>query len=173
MSAGWSWQIEHEHRIHRGYVYSPAFISDEDAERELRARNPKIGPTRIVKFVSGRYEHAWRSNVIAIGNASGFVEPLEATAFGNDCPAEPAIGRFTGRERSPTAHITSYDVQPVSPAGLGCDQALPCLALQIQHRPRHAILAALPGVDGTWPAARRSPTTTWKMVRVGSGDRRF
>jgi len=82
MSAGWSWQIEHEHRIHRGYVYSPAFISDEDAERELRTRNPKTGPTRIVKFVSGRYENAWRSNVVAIGNASGFVEPLEATALG-------------------------------------------------------------------------------------------
>jgi tryptophan halogenase len=82
MNCGWSWQIEHEHRIHRGYVYSPAFISDEDAERELRARNPQIGPTRIVKFVSGRYQRGWRGNVVAIGNASGFVEPLEATALG-------------------------------------------------------------------------------------------
>jgi len=31
MNAGWCWQIEHEHFINRGYVYSSSFISDEDA----------------------------------------------------------------------------------------------------------------------------------------------
>ncbi len=82
MSAGWAWQIEHEHRINRGYVYSPAFISDEDAEREFRAANPKVGSTRVVRFTSGRRERAWVGNVVAIGNAAGFVEPLEATALG-------------------------------------------------------------------------------------------
>jgi tryptophan halogenase len=85
MDAGWCWQIEHEHRINRGYVYSSAFISDEDAERELRAKNPKIGPTRVVKFVSGRYERSWVKNVVAIGNASGFVEPLESTSLAFIC----------------------------------------------------------------------------------------
>jgi tryptophan halogenase len=81
MSTGWCWQIEHVGRVNRGYVYSSAFISDEDAEREFRAKNPKVGPTRVVKFVSGRYERGWVKNVVAIGNASGFVEPLEATAL--------------------------------------------------------------------------------------------
>lgn len=87
MDAGWCWQIEHEHRINRGYVYSSAFISDEDAEREFRARNPKVGPTRIVKFVAGRYERSWVGNVIGIGNAAGFVEPLEATSLSTICNA--------------------------------------------------------------------------------------
>jgi tryptophan halogenase len=82
MDSGWCWQIEHEHRVNRGYVYSSAFISDEEAEREFRARNPKVGPTRVVRFVTGRYERRWVKNVAAIGNASGFVEPLEATALG-------------------------------------------------------------------------------------------
>lgn len=82
MEAGWAWQIEHEHRINRGYVYCPDFISDETAEAEFRAKNPRIGKTRIVKFISGRYARAWVGNVVAIGNASGFVEPLEATALG-------------------------------------------------------------------------------------------
>jgi tryptophan halogenase len=81
MDSGWCWQIEHINRINRGYVYSSDFISDEDAEREFRSKNPKVGPTRIVKFVSGRYERGWVKNVVAIGNASGFVEPLEATAL--------------------------------------------------------------------------------------------
>jgi tryptophan halogenase len=82
MNSGWLWQIEHENRINRGYVYSSDFISDEEAEREFRALSPKVGPTRIVKFISGRYERNWVKNVVAMGNASGFVEPLEATALG-------------------------------------------------------------------------------------------
>jgi tryptophan halogenase len=85
MNAGWCWQIEHEHRINRGYVYSSDFISDGDAEAEFRTKNPKVGPTRIVKFVSGRYERSWVKNVVAIGNAAGFVEPLESTSLGVIC----------------------------------------------------------------------------------------
>lgn len=82
MDCGWCWQIEHENRINRGYVFSSAFISDEEAEKEFRAKNPKVGPTRIVRFISGRYGNFWVKNVVAVGNAAGFVEPLEATALG-------------------------------------------------------------------------------------------
>ena len=82
MNCGWCWQIEHENRINRGYVYSSGFISDEEAEKEFRMKNPKVGPTRIVRFVSGRYRNVWVKNVVAVGNAGGFVEPLEATALG-------------------------------------------------------------------------------------------
>jgi tryptophan halogenase len=82
MKSGWCWQIEHENRVNRGYVYSSAFISDSDAEQEFRQIAPLVGPTRIVRFVSGRYERGWIKNVVAIGNSSGFVEPLEATALG-------------------------------------------------------------------------------------------
>ncbi|XAL99494.1 tryptophan 7-halogenase [Phycisphaeraceae bacterium D3-23] len=82
MEAGWCWQIDHERIINRGYVYSSAFISDEDAEAEFRKANPKVeGPSRIVKFRSGRYAETWVKNVVGVGNASGFVEPLEATAL--------------------------------------------------------------------------------------------
>jgi len=82
MNTGWAWQIEHEHRINRGYVFSSAMISDEDAEKEFRAKNPKVGPSRVVRFISGRYRNSWVKNVVAVGNAAGFVEPLEATALG-------------------------------------------------------------------------------------------
>jgi tryptophan halogenase len=82
MNCGWCWQIEHENRINRGYVYSSGFISDEEAEKEFRMKNPKVGPTRMVRFISGRYRNVWVKNVVAVGNAGGFVEPLEATALG-------------------------------------------------------------------------------------------
>ena len=85
MDAGWCWKIEHEHRINRGYVYASDFVSDEQAEREFRQKNPKLGPTRVVKYVGGRYERPWVKNVVAIGNAAGFVEPLQATALAVMC----------------------------------------------------------------------------------------
>jgi tryptophan 7-halogenase len=83
MDAGWCWQIEHEHFINRGYVYASAWISDDDARAEYLRKNPQVpaDKTRVVKFRSGRYARCWTGNVVAIGNASGFVEPLEATAI--------------------------------------------------------------------------------------------
>jgi tryptophan halogenase len=90
MDAGWCWQIEHENRINRGYVYSSAFISDDEAEREFRQKNAKVEATRVVKFISGRYVRGWVKNVVAIGNSSGFVEPLESTSLAaicNECHA--------------------------------------------------------------------------------------
>ena len=41
MNSGWCWQIDHEHRIARGYVYSSSFITDEAAEREFAPRTPR------------------------------------------------------------------------------------------------------------------------------------
>jgi tryptophan halogenase len=85
MDAGWCWQIEHEHYVDRGYVFSSSAISDDEAAAEFRRKNPKAPEPRLVKFRSGRYRRLWVDNVVAIGNAGGFVEPLEATALGMVC----------------------------------------------------------------------------------------
>jgi tryptophan 7-halogenase len=82
MEAGWCWQIDHEHAINRGYVYSSRFLSDDEARAEFQRKNPKARIwDRVVKFSSGRLKYSWVRNVIGIGNAVGFVEPLEATAL--------------------------------------------------------------------------------------------
>lgn len=82
MDAGWAWQIEHEFHVNRGYVYSSQAISDDQAAEEFTRKNPKAPKSpRVVKFRSGRYRNNWVENVVAIGNAAGFVEPLEATAI--------------------------------------------------------------------------------------------
>jgi tryptophan halogenase len=85
MDAGWNWRIDHPGRINRGYVYSGDFIGDGEADAEFRRKNPRIAKTRIVRFIAGRYERSWVKNVVAIGNSSGFVEPLEATSVGAIC----------------------------------------------------------------------------------------
>jgi len=81
MDHGWCWRIDFDDHITRGYVYSSQFCDEETATAELRAKNPQIGEVRSIKFTSGRYENFWNKNVVAIGNSSGFVEPLEATAL--------------------------------------------------------------------------------------------
>ncbi|GAA1255806.1 hypothetical protein GCM10009665_52850 [Kitasatospora nipponensis] len=81
MNAGWCWRIPTREDDHRGYVYSSSAISDDEAVHELTTRYPGIKDPRLVKFRSGRYEKAWRGNVVGIGNSYGFVEPLESTGL--------------------------------------------------------------------------------------------
>lgn len=82
MDAGWCWQIEHENWINRGYVHASSFISHQAALDEFLRKNPKVSnEPRLVKFSSDRYARNWVGNVVGIGNAVGFVEPLEATAL--------------------------------------------------------------------------------------------
>lgn len=82
MNAGWSWRIEHEFHVNRGYVYCSGAISDDEACDEFLKKNPKApSQPRVVKFRSGRRRRMWVDNVVGVGNAGGFVEPLEATSL--------------------------------------------------------------------------------------------
>lgn len=84
LSAGWVWNIPLFHRIGTGYVYCSAFISPEEAERELRQH---LGPrsegckANHIKMRIGRNRNSWVKNCVAIGLSSGFVEPLESTGI--------------------------------------------------------------------------------------------
>ncbi|MEX2496697.1 MAG: tryptophan halogenase family protein [Woeseia sp.] len=84
LSAGWVWDIPLQNARSLGYVHCSSFISEEDAERELRsfegAHVEKL-PSRIEKFRVGMREKAWAGNCIAIGPAGGFIEPLESTGL--------------------------------------------------------------------------------------------
>ena len=82
MNAGWRFTIPIFNRIGNGYVYSSKFISDEDAEEELRESLGEFkAPSRFIDMKLGRYSEIAHKNVCAIGLSSGFVEPLEATGL--------------------------------------------------------------------------------------------
>ncbi|HXU81747.1 MAG TPA: tryptophan 7-halogenase, partial [Polyangia bacterium] len=53
----------------------------EEAIREMHAKNPGMDEPWSLKFRTGRHDHFYKGNVVALGNAYGFVEPLESSAL--------------------------------------------------------------------------------------------
>jgi tryptophan halogenase len=85
---GWMWQIPIWNRVGTGYVYSSKFVDDETALKEYKNGLRKIYGDRAdnieyryVPFKPGVREKPWHKNVLSIGLAFGFLEPLNSTGL--------------------------------------------------------------------------------------------
>jgi tryptophan halogenase len=124
--AGWQWRIPLQHRVGNGLVYCSAHLADDEAEAQLLSRieGEVLTKPRPLKFTPGQRKDVWRGNCVAIGLASGFIEPLESTSihliqrgairlmqlFPTDGIRQPDVDEYNRQAQAEIAHIRDFVV---------------------------------------------------------------
>jgi tryptophan halogenase len=82
MKNGWVWGAPLKHRWGSGYVFSDKHTTTEEVLAEAEEYfGRKLDIVKEFKFKSGTYKKFWVKNCVAVGLASSFLEPMEATSM--------------------------------------------------------------------------------------------
>ena len=124
--AGWQWRIPLQHRVGNGIVFSSAHWSDDEAQARLSGsvQGRVLTEPRVIRFHAGQRRRHWRKNCVAMGLASGFIEPLESTSihliqrsvirlvqmFPYDGIREPDVAEFNGQMQFEIDNVRDFIV---------------------------------------------------------------
>lgn len=124
--AGWQWRIPLQSRVGNGMVFCSRYISDDEATSQLlsNVQGERLTEPRVLKFQTGQRRRPWVKNCVAVGLASGFLEPLESTSihliqrsiirlmqmFPYDGIREPDIHEFNQQMRFEVDNIRDFIV---------------------------------------------------------------
>ena len=76
-ASGWQSRLPLQHGASVSQVYASEFQGDDAAREELGvAAGAPLSQATVVQFTNGRRRNFWDKNVVAVGHAAGFLEPL-------------------------------------------------------------------------------------------------
>jgi tryptophan halogenase len=83
MDSGWLFQLPTWDHLGNGYIFDKNYIDEDGAKSEVeKLFGTEVEIGKKFSFDPGHLENAWINNCVAVGLASAFVEPLEATSIG-------------------------------------------------------------------------------------------